>query len=125
MAKVIGVGGVFLRARNVEELCAWYERVLGLELTIGTGAIFDRSQGSEHLVVSFFEPSSTYIGDPERQGAMVNYVVDDLDGLLHHLDECGVEYEPIQVEPYGRFSWTTDPEGNRLELWEPSPADDA
>ena len=123
MAKVIGVGGVFLSARDVEEMCEWYVRVLGIDLNLETGTIFDRSLGSDYLMLSFFDRASSYIGDPERQNAMVSYVVNDLDGLLNHLRECGVDYEPIQVEPYGRFSWATDPEGNRFELWEPSPVE--
>ena len=125
MAKVVGVGGVFVRARDIESLCAWYVRALGIELTLETGTIFDRSRGSDFLVFNFFDRSSTYIGDPARQNVMANYVVDVLDGLLTHMETCGVEFEPVQVEPYGRFSWATDPEGNRFELWEPSSADDA
>ena len=123
MAKVIGAGGVFVRARDVEKMCAWYVRVLGVDLNLGMGTIFDRSLGSGSLVLSFFDRASSYIGDPERQNVMVNYVVNDLDGLLNRLRECGVDYEPFQVEPYDRFSWATDLEGNRFELWEPSPVE--
>ena len=123
MAKVVGVGGVFVRAHDVAQLTQWYARVLGIDLNLEAGAIFDRSLGSDYVVLSFFDQANTYIGDPQRQSVMINYVVDDLDGLLAHLRECGVDHETIQTQPYGRFSWTTDPEGNRIELWEPSAAE--
>ncbi len=59
MAKVVGVGGVFVRARDVEKMCAWYVRVLGVDLNLGTGTIFDRSLGSDSLVLSFFERAAS------------------------------------------------------------------
>ena len=95
--------------------------VLGIDLNLGRGTTFDRSLGSDSLVLRFFDRARSYIGDPEHQNVMVNHVVDDLDRFLNHVRECGVDDEPVQVEPYGRFSWATDPEGNRL--WEPSPVE--
>jgi len=95
--------------------------VLGIDLNLGRGTTFDRSLGSDSLVLRFFDRARSCIGDPEHQNVMVSHVVDDLDGFLDHVRECGVDDERVQVEPYGRFSWATDLEGNRL--WEPNPVE--
>jgi catechol 2,3-dioxygenase-like lactoylglutathione lyase family enzyme len=68
---------------------------------------------------SIFPQHSKYF-DPSRAGHMINYRVDDLDGLLKVLKEEGVEIDPHREDyDYGRFAWIMDPEGNRIELWEP------
>lgn len=121
VAKVVGIGGVFLRARDSEALRAWYEAALGIEFDGDSGVRFDQVGDHAYLVFSLFPHSSTYIGNPEQQTAMLNFIVRDLDGMVERLAELGVATEPIDDEPYGRFSWATDPEGNRFELWEPLP----
>lgn len=120
MARVLGVGGVFVRAKDPAVLKAWYADALGIDFNLGSAVSFVAREGADVVVFSLFEPDSAYIGDPATQGAMVNFVVDDLEGVLERLSESGATVEPIQDEGYGRFSWTTDPEGNRVELWEPS-----
>jgi len=124
MARVTGIGGIFLKARNPQALAAWYAKHLGIELS----AYF---QGKKFLwsdevpantgmtVWSFFPADSSYFGN-ELQSAMVNYRVDDLDGLLEQLRAANVAIDPKQEDyDYGRFAWITDPEGNRVELWQP------
>ncbi len=111
---------MFVRAKDPASLAAWYRDALGVDFNLGSGVSFDAREGADVVVFSLFEPDSTYIGDPVTQGAMVNFVVDDLDGVLARLTDRGAAVEPVQDEGYGRFSWTTDPEGNRVELWEPS-----
>jgi predicted enzyme related to lactoylglutathione lyase len=65
-------------------------------------------------------PKDTKYFDPSRSGFMMNFIVEDLDGLLAALREEGVEVDPRREDyDYGRFAWIMDPEGNRIELWEP------
>ncbi len=110
---------MFLRAKDPGGLKEWYHDALGVDFNLGSAVSFDANEGADVVVFSLFEPDSSYIGDPASQSAMINFVVDDLDGVLERLVELGAPVEPIQDEGYGRFSWTTDPEGNRVELWEP------
>ncbi len=123
MARVIGIGGVFFRSGDPEGLYAWYEKHLGLHRTQG-GILFPWRQagdgGKERMTVwSLFPRDTDYFG-PSSPAFMVNYVVDDLDGMVASLRAAGapVEYGPAESE-YGRFAWVTDPEGNRVELWQP------
>jgi predicted enzyme related to lactoylglutathione lyase len=122
MARVLGIGGVFLKADNAEKLYRWYEQALGLQRDKGGPVIFRWRDGDgkpNMTVWSLFPRDSSYFG-PGGQAAMVNYVVDDLDGMLASLRAAGAEVEErLEASEYGRFGWATDPEGNRLELWEP------
>jgi predicted enzyme related to lactoylglutathione lyase len=78
-----------------------------------------KSEKKSMTVWSIF-PRSTKYFDSSRSGFMINYLVDDLDGLLQALTEEGVEIDPHREDhDYGRFAWIMDPEGNRIELWEP------
>jgi catechol 2,3-dioxygenase-like lactoylglutathione lyase family enzyme len=119
VAKVTGIGGVFIRSKDPAALAAWYREALGLEFEGAEPAAVLPDTGSSYSVFALFAPDSTYIGDPATQGAMANLRVDDLDGVLARLDELGVAHEPASDSEYGRFSWLSDPEGRRLELWEP------
>ena len=119
MAGVVGIGGVFFRAHDPDALRARYVEALGVEFDGASGARFDHGGDNASMVFELFPHSSTYIGDPERQTAMVNFLVSDMDGIIERLAGYGVTAEPIESESYGRFSWANDPEGNRFELWEP------
>lgn len=117
MAQVTGLGGVFLRSRSPEALYAWYAEHLGLVAGEG-GFIFPGERQRASLVVAFFPQSSKYF--PVSQAAMLNFQVDDLNALLDRLVAAGVEVDPKrESHDYGRFGWFTDPEGNRVELWQP------
>lgn len=118
MAKVVGIGGVFLRTRDADALRVCYDETLGIEFDGDNGVRFDQVVDNAGLVFELFPHSSTYVGEPERQAAMVNFLVSDLDGMVERLAGLGVPTEPIDDEPYGRFSWAADLEGNRFELWE-------
>jgi predicted enzyme related to lactoylglutathione lyase len=126
MARVTGVGGIFLKAQKPDLLSAWYETHLGLTLSPDRGVDFEwREKDSPETlgktVWALFPANTGYFG-PGPQQAMVNYRVDDLDGLLRKLEEAGVEIDlHRQNDEAGRFAWIIDPEGNRVELWEPAP----
>jgi predicted enzyme related to lactoylglutathione lyase len=124
MARVTGVGGVFLRSRDTKALAKWYAENLGITLSDFNGFAFPWSDevpaGSGMTAWSAFPTDSTYLGESTQQ-FMVNYRVDDLDALLKELEAKGVWIDPKrQDEVYGKFAWIKDCDGNRLELWEPA-----
>lgn len=117
MALATGLGGVFVRTRDPQALYQWYEKHLGLPGGGGTFVIPAESQRAS-IAVAFFPQTSTYF--PASQPAMLNFQVDDLDALLDALKSAGVEVDPKRETcDYGKFGWFTDPEGNRVELWQP------
>ncbi len=117
MAEVTGFGGAFLRADNPQALYSWYERHLGIRCRGGCFSFGKDSQRAD-IAVAFFPRSSEYF--PASQPAMLNFQVDDLDGILDKLSSEGVSIDPKREEyDYGRFGWFTDPDGNRVELWQP------
>jgi predicted enzyme related to lactoylglutathione lyase len=123
MARVTGIGGVFLKAHDPTELAEWYAKHLGIQLADYGGATFLWSDeipaGSGMTTWSLFPGDTKYFG-PGIQTAMINYRVDDLDQLLDQLQEAGVWIDPKREDhEYGRFAWIRDPEGNRIELWQP------
>ena len=123
MARVTGVGGVFLRSKDPGALAKWYAEHLGVTLSDFNGAAFAWSDegpaGTGMTAWSAFPVETTYFGDGPQQ-AMVNYRVDDLDALLTELTAKGVWIDPKREEyGYGKFAWVKDCDGNRLELWEP------
>jgi predicted enzyme related to lactoylglutathione lyase len=117
MAQATGLGGVFLRARDPEALYAWYEKHLGLPKAEGYFA-FPADRQRAVLTLAFFPHASDYF--PAGQPAMLNFQVDDLDAILDNLIAADVPVDPKrETMDYGRFGWFTDPEGNRVELWQP------
>jgi predicted enzyme related to lactoylglutathione lyase len=120
MAKATGIGGVFFRSEDPERLTAWYAEHLGLPLDENGYVVMTWGGDAAGATVwSPFPRDTTYFGESGQQW-MVNYRVDDLDEMLAQLRSKGVEVDDtIQEEPYGRFGWALDPEGNRFELWEP------
>ncbi len=122
MARVTGIGGIFLKARDPKALSAWYAEHLGIQLSEYGGATMmwtdEIPVGTGQTVWSLFADDTPYFGTgPQR--SMVNYRVDDLDGLLEQLRSANIAIVNREDSPYGRFAWITDPEGNRLELWQP------
>jgi predicted enzyme related to lactoylglutathione lyase len=118
MARALGIGGVFLRARDPKALAAWYAKYLGVPEQEGGTLAFDGEAAQGMTVFAHF-PADTFYFGPGPQQAMINFRVDDLDTLLRDLAAAGVHIEPKREDyPYGRFAWIEDPEGNRVELWE-------
>jgi predicted enzyme related to lactoylglutathione lyase len=123
MARVTGIGGVFLKARDPKALTNWYAQHLGIPLTDYGGANFlwtdEVPAGTGQTTWTLFPDNSKHFGDT-TQRAMINYRVDDLEALLTQLRAANVPIDPKQESaPYGHFAWITDPEGNRVELWQP------
>lgn len=123
MARVTGIGGVFLRSNDSKALAKWYAEHLGLHLSDFNGTAFQWSDeipaGTGMTAWSAFPQDTQYFGEGQ-QAAMINYRVDDLDTLLTQLAAAGVWIDPKRDDqPYGRFAWIKDCDGNRLELWQP------
>jgi predicted enzyme related to lactoylglutathione lyase len=121
MAKVVGVGGVFFKSEDPEKLGAWYREWLGVPVETPYGASFkpDTVPRGGFTVWAPFRRETEYF-NPSRRQFMFNLMVDDLDGALAQVREGGAEtVGEIMEEDYGRFGWFMDPEGNKVELWEP------
>ena len=113
--RVTGIGGVFFRAEDPAALSAWYQEHLGVPVEDGGHAIFPESRNT---VWSPFPSETDYW--PREKGGMVNFTVRDLDAMLVQLRAAGVDVDDkVEDHEYGRFGWFTDPEGNRVELWQP------
>ncbi|MFD1714887.1 VOC family protein [Amnibacterium flavum] len=117
MERVLGIGGYFLRASDPAALTAWYRDNLGLDSD--HYGMWQQSAGP--TVFAAFEPDSDYFGSSTQQ-TMLNFRVRDLDAMLEQLRAVGADVaDEIQdMEGVGRFGWVTDPEGNRIELWQPA-----
>ncbi|HVS39666.1 MAG TPA: VOC family protein [Gemmataceae bacterium] len=122
MERVLGIGGVFLKARDPAVLAAWYRQHLGVPVEAGqTYGMLTSAAAGEATVWSAFPAATTYFG-PGPAAFMVNYRVRNLDAMLAQLRAAGAQVEEkVEDYDYGRFGWATDPEGNRFELWEPRP----
>jgi predicted enzyme related to lactoylglutathione lyase len=121
MARAVGVGGVFLKARDPKGLSRWYAEQLGITTGEADGSLFfDGPEAAGMTVFAHFPRDTEYFGGAEQQ-AMVNFRVDDLDELLKQLAAAGARIDPKREDyPYGKFGWIWDPEGNRVELWQPA-----
>lgn len=112
-----GFGGAFVRSSDPKALYAWYEKYLGLKAQHGT-FVFEADTQRGAIAVSFFKKDADYF--PVTQPAMLNFQVDDLDAILDGLIAAGVNVDAKRERyEYGNFGWFTDPEGNRVELWQP------
>jgi predicted enzyme related to lactoylglutathione lyase len=124
MARVTGIGGVFLRSKDPKRLSAWYVEHLGMPAT-EWGVSFDWTDqvppGTGTTAWSTFPDDTKYFGEG-AQRTMINYRVDDLDAMLEQLQAAGVTIDPKRDDSdYGKFAWIVDCDGNRVELWQPIP----
>lgn len=118
--RITGVGGVFFKAKDPKALAAWYRDVLGLPLEAWGGAAlrYDAPKHPPALIWNAFPASTDYFA-PSTADFMINYAVDDMDAFLSRLRAKGVAILKRDDDPNGRFAWILDPEGNKIELWEP------
>jgi predicted enzyme related to lactoylglutathione lyase len=117
MERVLGIGGYFVRAADPAALGAWYRDCLGLDGD--DDGVWQQEAGP--TVFAPFESGTDYFGSRTQQ-TMLNFRVRDLDAMLAQLRSKGADVteEPQEMEGIGRFCWVTDPEGNRIELWQPA-----
>lgn len=121
---ILGVGGVFFKSKDPQALYRWYEEVLGLKREDDSAIIFrwgDSKDAEQRGITLFsaFQEDTQYF-DPTTSSTMINFRVRDLDGLLESLKEKEVWIAPNREDSeFGRFAWIRDPEGRKIELWEP------
>jgi predicted enzyme related to lactoylglutathione lyase len=120
MERVTGIGGVFFKARDPNAMAAWYEAHLGIQSKEGCADFAWREKDHPdqlgRTVWAIFPTDTTHFASSPL---MINYRVANLDRMLAQLRNDGVKVEKVEDYDYGRFAWITDPEGNRIELWEP------
>ncbi|MBS0590997.1 MAG: VOC family protein [Proteobacteria bacterium] len=122
MKRVTGIGGIFFKAKDPKALNAWYRDHLGLDVSPWGGAVFAWGGANSPAGMTLWTPfaESSNKMDPGNARFMVNFRVDDLLALLDALkrEGCQLVGEP-EISEYGKFGWVLDPEGNKIELWEP------
>jgi len=124
MKRVTGIGGIFIKSADTKRLRDWYKTHLGIEIEEWGGTAFrwtgpHNPQGTGSTVWNVFEASSNYF-EPSAAPFMVNYRVDKLQPLLAQLRTEGCQViDKVDESEYGKFGWVIDPDGNKIELWEP------
>lgn len=122
MAKVLGVGGIFFKSRNPQALMTWYQEHLGFSTESTDYATFFPAAMPDGgcTVFSPFKDTTGYFA-PSKRDFMFNLIVDDLDAALEQVRKGGAELvgDPQSFD-YGRFGWFMDPDGNKVELWQPA-----
>jgi predicted enzyme related to lactoylglutathione lyase len=124
MKKVIGLGGIFFKCKDVEKMNAWYAKHLGLE-TSEYGTNFEWRDAEDPTkkgmtVWSPFKESTTYF-EPSQKEFMINYRVENIESIVEELKKEGVTIlDEIASFDYGKFVHILDPENNKIELWQAS-----
>jgi len=121
--RILGIGGVFFKSANRDQMREWYSKHLGLA-DKGEGVMLPWREHDdpkkEHVTVWTIFPATSHYLDPSPAPFMINYIVDDMDALLDRLKQEGVKIDPKRMdESYGRFAWIYDSDGNKIELWQP------
>lgn len=120
--RVTGIGGIFFKAKDPEQLKTWYKEHLGLPTdTYGCTFRWKDEEGNDGITQwSPFKEDTAYF-QPSEKPFMMNFRVEDLETLLQELKKEGIKtVGKIEKHDYGKFAWITDPEGNKIELWEPN-----
>ena len=124
MKRVTGIGGIFFKAQDAPALQAWYKRHLGIDVQAwgGTAFTWTDSDGKPTggMTTWSIAPADEENFAPSQASFMINYRVDDLHGLIAVLkaEGCNV-LDNVDESEYGTFAWVLDPEGNKIELWQP------
>ena len=123
MKRVTGIGGVFFKAKDASALRAWYKRHLGIDVQEWGGAAFTWTDDGKPVAGTTAWQINSAASDqfaPSTASFMVNYRVEDLHGLVNALRDEGCNVlDKIDDSEYGKFGWVIDPEGNKVELWQP------
>ena len=124
MARVLGVGGVFFKSKDTEAIGRWYEKWLGFNIYPEWGGTMftpDKLPAGAYTVWSPFKADSDYFS-PGTNNYMINLIVDDLDAALEQVKRGGADVmSERESSDYGDFGWFIDPDGNKVELWQPAP----
>lgn len=124
MKRVTGIGGIFFKAKDAATLQAWYKRHLGIDVQSWGGAAFSWSDAEGKpaggTTIWSIKPAEGNLFAPSKATFMINYRVDDIHALVKVLKKEGCNVlDKIDESEYGKFAWVIDPEGNKVELWEP------
>jgi catechol 2,3-dioxygenase-like lactoylglutathione lyase family enzyme len=120
--QITGIGGIFIKSPNPKALAAWYKDVLGLPIQPWGGAILSTTAPAHPPVVTWTAfPQTTHYFAPSTRDVMIDFAVDNLDAVITRLKQHNV---PIlkrdDTDPNGKFAWLTDPDGTKIELWQPN-----
>ncbi len=124
MKKVTGIGGIFFKSKDPKMMGEWYKTHLGLKSN-DYGAVFEWHQGADNTKKGFsqwspFKENTKYF-QPSEKEFMINYRVENIELLVEELKKGGVQIlDEIESFDYGKFVHIMDPEGNKIELWEPN-----
>lgn len=120
MAKITGIGGIFIKSTDPKALSAWYRDKLGMPIEDWGGALLKQSAQSPSTATwSPFEEGTQYFA-PSTRDVMINFAVDDLDTYLAQIEAKGVKVlGRMETDPNGKFAWILDPDGTKIEFWEP------
>lgn len=125
MKRVTGLGGIFFKSENQAQSIEWYKKHLGLDINESYGGTefkwrdHENPEKESKTIWSVFKSTTKYL-DPSQSKFMVNYIVEDLETLMPILKSEGVEVVgDLEKSDYGKFAWILDPDGNKIELWEP------
>lgn len=124
MARVTGIGGVFFKAKDPDALAAWYQEHLGVPFDSKMGCAIlrwkeDQGPDGGSTVWCLSKTDSDWF-KPSDSSFQINYRVDDMAGMLEQLQKAGIAIlQGPETHPNGIFSWILDPDGNKVELWEP------
>jgi predicted enzyme related to lactoylglutathione lyase len=124
MKRVTGIGGIFFKARDPAALQAWYKRHLGIDVQVWGGAVFPWAdadgQPTGGTTIWSIHPDSSDTFAPSTAPFMVNYRVADVRALVEALRDEGCNVlDRVEASEFGTFAWVIDPEGHKVELWEP------
>jgi predicted enzyme related to lactoylglutathione lyase len=124
MARITGIGGLFFKSKDPKALAAWYRDVMGLKIEDWGGATlsYDAPDHPPVVVWSAFESKTEYMA-PSTREFMVNFAVDDLGAFIGEIEKKGAAIlKRSDDDPSGKFAWLLDPDGTKIELWEPKKA---
>jgi predicted enzyme related to lactoylglutathione lyase len=124
MNRVTGIGGIFFKAKDPVALRTWYQKHLGIDVQVWGGATFRWADDKGNPVIGTtiwnISDASGHYFDPSSSSFMVNYRVDNLHALIYELRKEGCNVlDKTEESEFGKFGWVIDPEGNKVELWEP------